>query len=417
MRIAMIRLQAAALLDLTSSETFGGAEVRALTFAQGLADRTDHDVKLVVRALPEGLILRRGRLSVQTLCMGRKGVEGGKLSRILWRTPLHSSRRLVRSLHRRVSGQPDVWRELCQVPADVLCSFGLHDPTASVVRTAQLARRRSVVFLTSDEDTQQALAAGAIGDRHRCRHHYAIERADLVVAQTQRQHDWVRQAGRPVVLIRNPIDTSTACPIAPMANRKYVLWVGRADTNCKRADICLQLAAHCPDVPFLMVMNPQDPRAARQLRTCVPSNVKVLPRVAWPQSESLFQDALVLLNTSESEGFPNAFLQAAKFGVPVLSRRVNPDFALTSHGWGWVANDDLSQLSQMILRVAKRPEWLAEASQAARRYVQRYHALDERLSELKAALEGLFHGCALDRQEITRGLGGSRDFVVQGSPD
>jgi glycosyltransferase involved in cell wall biosynthesis len=203
------------------------------------------------------------------------------------------------------------------------------------------------------------------------------------------------------VFIRNPIDTRLAPDegIVPMTERKHVLWIGRADRDCKRADLCLQLAAECPEVPFLAVMNPQDSATELQLLASRPPNVTILPRIPWRQTDRLYRHALALLNTSESEGFPNAFLQAAKFGVPILSRRVNPDQVLTEHGIGFVAQDDLSRLAQMLRQLHATPERFSWVSRAGRRYVERYHALESRIGELHRALGlGLVAGISSQRR-------------------
>jgi glycosyltransferase involved in cell wall biosynthesis len=390
MRIAIIRLSATPLVDNSAEGTFGGAEVRALTFAQGLADLTPHDVRLVVQGSGGQVIPRRGRLSIERVAGWRRSGQRPGPGRALWQGPAAAVRRWTRSLQRRLSGEPGLWPDIAALPADVLCSFGLHDPTAAVVQTAGCEGKRKVVFLTSDEDTQRALAAEGARDRHRRWHRYAIEHADLLVAQTERQQDWLRAAGRPVVLIRNPIDTSLPSGrIVPMAERQHVLWVGRADTDSKRADLCLQLAARCPQVPFVVVMNPQDHHTHRRLMAQVPANVRVLPHVAWRDSDDWYRHALALLNTSDSEGFPNAFLQAGKHGVPILSRRVNPDEVLTQHRWGFVAHDDLAELARMTQRIHAEPERFTQVSLAARRYVERYHRLDERCAELETALRRL----------------------------
>jgi hypothetical protein len=393
MQIAVIRLSAAPLVCSTDTRLFGGAEVRAFLFARGLAELTEHDVQLVVHAA-EGPIPPSGRLSIQSLGHpGRAVPRRGPSGRLDPRRPrpVERAERLLRSLQRRLTGQPLIWPELAGLSADVLCTFGLYDPTASVVRTAQRSGKWSVVFLTSDLETEQALLPTAVNDHHRRWHRYALEQADLIVAQTRFQQSRVEQAGRPVVLVRNPIDIGlpSGAGIRPMTERKYILWVGRADTDCKRADLCLRLASMCPSVPFVAVMNPQDSLTHAQLPADTPANVRIVRRVDWQHTDRLYRDALALLNTSESEGFPNAFLQAAKYGVPILSRRVNPDQVLTNHGIGFVAHDDLSRLVKMIRQVHGAPERFSFVSRAARHYVERHHDLGLRIAELDGALAHL----------------------------
>ena len=113
--------------------------------------------------------------------------------------------------------------------------------------------------------------------------------------------------------------------------------------------------------------------------------------VDYGNSDALFRDAFVLLNTSESEGFPNAFLQAAKHAVPICSRRVNPDQVLTRHGIGFLAHDSITELSAMVRRIHQQ-RWRFEiVASSARRYVVRHHRLEDRTRELTSLLDQLEH--------------------------
>jgi glycosyltransferase involved in cell wall biosynthesis len=386
MRLAVIRLTAAPLVGLSAEGLFGGAEVRAFLFAQGLAERTDRQVELVVDA-GQQVTTALGRLTIRSLATP-SGRSPCRKRPHFWRRTNQRLRRLRSSLERRLTGQPPLWPELATLEAEVLCSFGLHDPTASIVRTARQSGKRSVVCLTSDDETQRALQTDAVCDRHRRWHRYALDQADLIVAQTRFQQLCVADYGRPVELVRNPIDTQLPPGerIRPIDARTHVLWVGRADTNCKRADLCLQLAARCPAVPFVAVMNPHDPRTFAQLQAACPANARIVPRIDWQLGDYLYRDARALLNTSESEGFPNAFLQAAKYGVPILSRRVNPDQALTDHRIGLVAEDDLERLAGWLGQLFAAPEQFTPLARAARRYVEAHHALEARVAEFDGAL-------------------------------
>lgn len=379
MRIAFLRLSAAPLVRGDTEQNIGGAEVRALTFAKGLSDRSNHVVRLLVGGEAQDPYAR-GRLLIHPVQSERQESD---------RRSLPS--RLTRSLKRRLGREPAAWKAIADLPVEFIACFGLQDPTASAIWTAKQTGKRAVVFLTSDHDTYRALAPASIVHRHRRWHRFAILNADLVVAQTHYQCQLVEQASTSsVALIRNPIDTATvADELVPITHRKYVLWIGRADTNCKRADLCWQVARKCPDIPFLAILNPLDRRTTELLVREAPPNVSIRDRVDWSDSDLLFQGALALLNTSDSEGFPNTFLQAAKFGVPILSRRVNPDGVLTRFRIGFVASDDLSQLAKMIEQLHANPQQFEYVSAQGPRYVREYHASDGRVAELEAALTQL----------------------------
>lgn len=399
MRIGFVRLTAAPVLLPHLDGLFGGAEVRSVTFARGLARFTGHEVTFVVQGTGGDQTLQDGLRVRQVMYRRRWTRPPGWQPQVIWQWPVDLARKCGRSLQRRIGRRPAVWSLCGRLPVDVLATFGVHDPSASVIESARRSGKQSVLFLTSDREADEALAA-ATGRSARalCLHRHAIMHADLIVAQTAYQQDVVRrQAGRDAVLIRNPIDPDLGVQaLLPLEQRPYVLWVGRADRDCKRADRCIQLARESPGVPFVAVMNPlatrDRDRDKNRLSADVPRNLRVLERVGWAESDELFQHARALLNTSDSEGFPNAFLQAAKRGCPIISLTVNPDRVLTEQRLGFCAGGDLSRMSEMVRCLWQHPERFHCVSRAARQYVVGHHdwracvaQLDQALQELVAA--------------------------------
>ena len=126
--------------------------------------------------------------------------------------------------------------------------------------------------------------------RARIQHDYAVRHADQIVAQTTSQCQGLQQYfQRNGTLIRNPIDTRLTDD-ALLQYRSHVLWVGRADNDSKRADVCFELARRCPEVPFRVVMNGGDPHLLEQLLTTKPDNVQVDTFVPLHEVERLYQN-------------------------------------------------------------------------------------------------------------------------------
>jgi hypothetical protein len=390
LRVAFVRLGATALFRKDEPAVFGGAEVRAWTFARGLAADSAFDVQMILHGPPSRVPEVRDRVHLRRVLLRRRSADRCWGPKLLWQVPQDTLASWTHSLRTRCAREPLAAAPLRKLPVDVLATFGLQDPSAAVIQSARRSGVRSVLFLTSDLDTQQALDP-TLARNHPtlARHRFAILHADLIVAQTELQRSCVAPLGRPVVQIRNPLDTRLPAgqPLSMMA-RKYVLWVGRADTDCKRADLCWELARACPQVPFVAVMNPQAPGVTAQLKMAAPANVRLIEHVAWEASDALYREALLLVNTSESEGFPNAFLQAAKHGVPILSRRVDPDGILRRERMGFVADDQLDRLAELIRQAAASPEQFEAPAAAARRYVTTHHEAVDRVVELKRVLAG-----------------------------
>jgi len=370
MRICFFRLGATPLFVPESRGVFGGAEVRAFTFARALARQPTHNVSFAVAASDD--LTERTVDGINVLAMpGKKST----VNKLYW------------SLHRRISEKPLPYAHFRLIDAEVVACFGVHDPTASVIEAARRSPTRTVLFLTSSEDVQADAVGIAKERRYHKHHHYAIRYADLIVVQTKYQKQkLLERFGRESVLIRNPIDTQIASGLD--VTRQHVLWVGRSDRDSKRADICFSLARKCPKIPFVIVMNDSSPDVYRDLTETLPQNVTLHRHVPLNQIETLFATASVLVNTSDSEGFPNTFLQAAKYGVPIVSLRVDPDGMLTDHGCGAVPDNETT-LSELISKVHTGGASAAAMSRAARHYVVSHHELSERANELDLAISSL----------------------------
>ena len=367
-RICFFRLGATPLFITGSDQTFGGAEVRAFTFARALAQRGNHDVCFAVKADP-ALPLQHEGIDL----IGIPKLAGGIA-------------KLARSVRRRFGKEPLTFPSLKKIDSDAVASFGIHDPTPSVIRTAELRGMTTFLFLTSSEDVRALSPGGKAKQRRRENgREFALRHASQIVVQTEyQQTELLKNFGLPSQLIRNPID----CAISPEAlqqNRKHVLWVGRADTDSKRADLCLELAKSCPDVAFRMVMNDADSNLGRKLQNDCPSNVTIEQHVPFGEIDRLYATATLLINTSVSEGFPNAFLQAAKFATPIVALNVDPDGMLSKHGCGEMAGT-LSNMVELVRRYHSGDE-RNELGSVAREYVLRHHDLAARANELAKLLE------------------------------
>ncbi len=392
MRIGIIRLGAAPVLVPPSAGLFGGTDVRAALFARGLAQQTDHEVIFVVCARRGGIEPIQDRLQVHRVTDRRRPNDRRWDFPSVWQLPWDFSQQLVRSLHRRIRQRPLPWGLCCRLPVDVLATFGVQDPSAAVIEAARRSGKSSVLFLTSDRDVEQAFAAASSPSVHAQRmHKLAILQADVVVAQTRSQQQLVQQfARRDAILIRNPIEVDSAeQPPRSLEHRGHVLWVGRADRDCKRADRCVELAKACPDVRFVAVMNRMAARDYDWLVKHAPRNLRMLERVSWERSDALFREARAVLNTSDHEGFPNTFLQAAKYGCPILSFVVNPDQVLTRYRLGFCAGGDLTRMTEMLCCLWQHPQRFEHVSRAARQYVAVHHEWTARVAEFHTVLQQL----------------------------
>jgi glycosyltransferase involved in cell wall biosynthesis len=216
---------------------------------------------------------------------------------------------------------------------------------------------------------------------------YAIEKAHAHVVQSEHQAQMLKQGyGRSAIVIRNPIDLTPDFPRNPKANT--ILWVGKSDERIKRPSIALALASQLPEYGFVIIMNLANPETHQQ---CLEKakrlpNVTLLPRVPFAEVERYFANARVHVNTSAFEGFPNTFLQAAKYGVPTLSLQVDPGAMLSQYGCGQQCGGDLGRLKENVRLLMTDTRLYAEMSGRCLDYVRVYHDKEKIISQYEKAL-------------------------------
>jgi glycosyltransferase involved in cell wall biosynthesis len=111
--------------------------------------------------------------------------------------------------------------------------------------------------------------------------------------------------------------------LAPHSDRDIdVLWVNNL-RDFKRPDILCELAAEMPDVRFVMigggVVGHEDLHQNVEKAASEVPNLEYLGAVPYHEVNDYFLRAKLFVNTSDSEGFPNSFLQAWVRQVPVIS--------------------------------------------------------------------------------------------------
>ena len=103
-----------------------------------------------------------------------------------------------------------------------------------------------------------------------------------------------------------------------------MLWVATVRSQ-KRPMLALEVARRLPHLKFVMVGGHDPGRAGEEYARAVREGAAALPNVEYrgfmpfAETDRLFSEARVVLNTSSYEGFPNTFLQAWSRGVPTVA--------------------------------------------------------------------------------------------------
>lgn len=288
---------------------------------------------------------------------------------------------------------PRFWRRL---GPQVVCCFGNNERSAEVIADCHRQGIRTILCIASDKDISPDYQPGNCKPNHYgmpCwKGHYALTTADCIVAQTEAQRESLSQLfGLPSVLIRNPVQISPgdAQRWLPREQRKFVLWIGRADDFNKRPMLFLTLAKNCPELSFLMIVSRTDEAAFLALQAARPRNLQILEHIPPAEIWDYLSRARVFVNTSRFEGFPNTFLQSAVTGVPIVSLSVDPDGMLARHCCGISAANDPQALKEAVERLYQDNALAETIATANYRYTLERHEADGRIAELETCLREL----------------------------
>jgi glycosyltransferase involved in cell wall biosynthesis len=223
--------------------------------------------------------------------------------------------------------------------------------------------------------------------RERVLYRYGLKAADKVIVQTQRQREMMQENfRRDSVIIPMPCpgpseDDYVACEQAQKRGKR-LLWIGRICEQ-KRPDWLLDLAEACPDLDFDLVGPAADTEYARGVceRAKTISNVTLHGPVPREDVSDFYQKAAVMCCTSDREGFPNTFLEAWSYGVPIVTT-FDPDNLIANKGLGVVAQD-IPGLASGIRSLCESPDQRRKMSRRAREYYLENHTVDAAMTKFE----------------------------------
>ncbi len=218
----------------------------------------------------------------------------------------------------------------------------------------------------------------------------AIRRADTVVAQTEYQQQLLERVfDIPSEVVPNVYTVPADDDLFAADDREFVLWVGSLDPDQKKPMRFVQLATQLPDVEFVMIGWTSDEEFRSEIRERVGStpNLRFEGFVPPDEIDHYYRRAMMLVNTSEYEGFPNTFLEAWRFGVPVVSLHHTLD-GLLSEGEIGVHAGSTERLTEVVDQLAVDSERAATLGENGRAYLREHYSVAvarETYAELFAA--------------------------------
>ena len=282
-------------------------------------------------------------------------------------------------------------RALGKADADLYYQNCAEYVTGQVAHWCRRHGRRFVYSVASDPDCDSILPELRTL-RERVLYRYGLKAADRVIVQTRTQQEMlVRGFGRGSIVLPMP------CPgpsddvfdrIDRSGERPFrVAWAGRI-APVKRLEFLLDVAERLPAVSFQVAGKPdaEDAYVARlAVRMEALPNVSFLGSIPRPRMPKFYEGSSIFCCTSEYEGFPNTFLEAWSYGLPIVSS-VDPDQLIENRRLGHRVNTSAG-FAECIQSLKEDPAARREMSINARRYYRENHSIEPAMQRFKALFE------------------------------
>ncbi len=278
---------------------------------------------------------------------------------------------VLRFVHPRATG---ILRALAAADADVYYQSCAGMITGLTAWHAVRHGRRFVFRVAHDTDCipgEQLIRFW----RDRKLYEYGLRRADFIAAQGLHQQQLLRQH---YDLDSTPVPMAVELPHQSMDGPRDidVLWVNNL-RDFKRPELVPALARALGRRQLAMIGGavPGSETLYAQVREqagCV-SNLQMLGAVPYHEVNGYFARARVFVNTSDSEGFPNSFLQAWIRGVPVVSF-FDPDGLIDRHGLGLAVRGDVQQMALALDELLDDPARLQAMAERCRNFALAHYA-------------------------------------------
>jgi glycosyltransferase involved in cell wall biosynthesis len=258
--------------------------------------------------------------------------------------------------------------------------------TGQVALWCRRHERRFIYSVASEPDCDVCLPE--MRNLHeRFLYRYGLLHADAIIVQTRRQQQMLHE-GFGIYSTCIPMPCPGPSEDDYVKNEwkrnssQHVLWIGRI-CKVKRPDRLLDIAEACPDLNFDLVGPGDDTEYARSIRQRAKTiaNVTLHGPASRDCISKFYKNARIMCCTSDFEGFPNTFLEAWSYGLPIVST-FDPDNLITERGLGKVGTD-VCELADNIHELLDLPNQWRNASQSAKEYFLKNHAVDNAMERFE----------------------------------
>ena len=265
---------------------------------------------------------------------------------------------------------------LHKINPDIVIQRAISITTGLAAFYCKLFNKKFIYSIANKPDVEDSIKKGVMYKIFR----FGLRNADFIVAQNNEQmkllHELGYKSSSQALILKSgyPIINKEEATISKLD----ILWVGRA-VNWKRPELFLKLALIFKNRSFTMIcskyINQEYWEDLKNLSEKI-SNLKFIEFVKFSEIDNYFKKAKVYINTSIYEGFPNTFLQAFKYGTPVISLNVNPNNIFDKYNIGYYCNNNFDLLKEKLYELMQNSALQEMVGRNSYSYVSKFHDIE-----------------------------------------
>ena len=345
-KICIISLKAYPLFNKNYNEIFGGSEVQLYLLARELAKKESLDVNFIVADYGQEPSEKYDKITV---------IKSFKFED----SPLIKNIKFL--------------KYFIFINANVYIQRTLNPASGIIAVLCKLLRKRFIYMVAADGelDADYRINKGRLNGLLT---KFVFKYADMIIVQNTVQKDLLyKNKDRNSFLIKSgyPMTDYNIC------KTNYILWVGRSE-KVKRPDLFIKLAEQNSSFEFKIVCpkafdDSIDHYQSLRQNAIKLKNLEFIEYVPFDEIDTYFQKTKIFVNTSDREGFPNAIIQAAKNGTPIISLNVDPNNFLNEYKCGFFCNGDFSEMNERLSQLLTDDSLYYQMSKNAYNYATENH--------------------------------------------
>ena len=287
-----------------------------------------------------------------------------------------------------------IYRKMKEVDADI---YYHHSGSAGVTGLfCRLNKKKGIIHISSDADVtgENIISKNIIVNLlNKIGSWFDIKLSDIIISQSSFQKSKLKEKFNVnSTIIKNILDSSLQYNKKSIGD--YLLWVGTIKF-IKQPELLLKIAQHLPEYKFIMIggegENPELFRNIKNAAGKIP-NLNFIGFVSHDKIFDYYKKAILLINTSKIEGFPNIFLEAWSCSIPVISLNVDPDGIISRYKLGYCSKN-FEQMLDNIKTLLKDKELLKMMGENGRKYVEENHDIRKIADQYEDLIENLAKNC------------------------